>query len=81
VAAATEGFLLGIPSIAVSLASKAGGNYPTAARVIADLIGRYRERPPLQPMLLNRQRAGYAVVTDSRHPGDAPGPTAQGLSR
>src|SRR3954471_9717795 len=53
VAAATEGFLLGIPSIAVSLASKAGGNYPTAARVIADLIRRYREQPPQHPMLLN----------------------------
>jgi 5'/3'-nucleotidase len=53
VAAATEGFLLGIPSIAVSLASKAGGHYPTAARVIAELIGRYQERPPQQPMLLN----------------------------
>src|SRR3981189_915238 len=38
VAAATEGFLLGIPSIAVSLASKAGGNYPAAAHVAADLV-------------------------------------------
>src|SRR6476659_6951711 len=35
VAAATEGFLLGIPSIAVSLASKAGGHYAAAARVAA----------------------------------------------
>jgi 5'-nucleotidase len=34
VAAATEGFLLGIPSIAVSLASKAAGNYPTAAQAV-----------------------------------------------
>src|SRR5512132_2061480 len=31
VAAATEGFLLGIPSIAVSLARRAEGNYATAA--------------------------------------------------
>src|SRR3981189_1582843 len=38
VAAATEGYLLGIPSIAVSLASKAGGNYPAAAHVAADLV-------------------------------------------
>jgi 5'-nucleotidase len=53
VAAATEGFLLGIPSIAVSLASKAGGNYPTAASVVADLIRRYRSQPLPQPMLLN----------------------------
>ena len=53
VAAATEGFLLGIPSIAVSLASKAGGNYPTAASVVSDLIRRYRSQPLPQPMLLN----------------------------
>jgi 5'-nucleotidase len=53
VAAATEGFLLGIPSIAVSLASKAGGNYPTAARVVADLIARYQSKPLPHPMLLN----------------------------
>src|SRR5499426_3012689 len=32
VAAATEGFLLGIPSIAMSLAKQASGNYATAAR-------------------------------------------------
>ena len=53
VAAATEGFLLGIPSIAVSLASKAGGNYATAAGVVADLIRRYSSRPLPQAMLLN----------------------------
>src|SRR4051794_23165869 len=53
VAAATEGFLLGIPSIAVSLASKAGGNYATAASVVADLVRRYSTRPLPQSMLLN----------------------------
>jgi len=53
VAAATEGFLLGIPSIAVSLASKAGGNYPTAARVAADLVRRFAERPLREAVLLN----------------------------
>ncbi len=53
VAAATEGFLLGIPSIAVSLASKSEGNYPTAARVTADLVLRFQQRALLQPMLLN----------------------------
>jgi 5'-nucleotidase len=53
VAAATEGFLLGIPSIAVSLASKAGGNYPTAARVAADLVRRFQDSPFQQPLLLN----------------------------
>ncbi len=53
VAAATEGFLLGIPSIAVSLASKAGGNYPAAASIVAELIERYRSEPFPAPMLLN----------------------------
>ncbi len=53
VAAATEGFLLGIPSIAVSLASKAAGNYPTAARVACELFERFRDRPVVSPLLLN----------------------------
>jgi 5'-nucleotidase len=53
VAAATEGFLLGIPSIAVSLASKSEGNYAAAARVTGDLVRRFQQRALLQPMLLN----------------------------
>lgn len=53
VAAATEGYLLGIPSIAVSLASKSAGNYPTAARVVKEIAERYRANPFPQPILLN----------------------------
>ena len=53
VAAATEGFLLGIPSIAISLASKSAGNYATAARVACELFERFRDRPIASPMLLN----------------------------
>lgn len=53
VAAAMEGFLLGIPSIAVSLASKQGGHYADAARVARRLVERYRDEPLGQPMLLN----------------------------
>ncbi len=53
VAAATEGFLLGIPSIAVSLVSKGGGNFITAARVVADIIRHHQERPIKQAALLN----------------------------
>src|SRR5262245_36502156 len=53
VAAATEGFLLGIPSIAVSLASKSGGNYPAAARVAAELVARFQRRTLPRPVLLN----------------------------
>ncbi|HVY08396.1 MAG TPA: 5'/3'-nucleotidase SurE [Burkholderiales bacterium] len=53
VAAATEGFLLGIPSMAVSLASKSAGNYATAARVACELFAHLRDRPVPAPMLLN----------------------------
>ncbi|HEV8645829.1 MAG TPA: 5'/3'-nucleotidase SurE [Burkholderiales bacterium] len=53
VAAATEGFLLGIPSIAVSLASKAAGNYPAAARAVCDMVERFRRQPISFPVLLN----------------------------
>jgi len=53
VAAATEGFLLGIPSIAVSLCSKVGGHFETAARVALELV-RVIERQALrEPLLLN----------------------------
>jgi len=45
VAAATEGYLLGIPSIAVSLASKSGKHFETAARVVVEMIERHRRRP------------------------------------
>jgi 5'-nucleotidase len=45
VAAATEGYLLGIPSIAVSLTSKTGHHFDTAAKVVVDLISRHRRKP------------------------------------
>jgi 5'-nucleotidase len=53
VAAATEGFLLGIPSVALSLTSKAGHNFPTAARVARDLVRRFQTQPVEHPVLLN----------------------------
>jgi len=53
VAAATEGYLLGIPSIAVSLASHNAEHFDTAARVVAELVQRIQTRPPTEPMLLN----------------------------
>src|SRR5215831_3421776 len=52
VAAATEGFLLGIPSIAISLASKAGQHFDTAAEVALELLDRH-EQQPLGARLLN----------------------------
>ncbi len=53
VAAATEGFLLGIPSIAVSLASRELAHYATAARVVADLVRRFEKNIHTHPWLLN----------------------------
>ena len=53
VAAATEGFLLGIPSIAISLAATGAGHYTTAASVAVELVQRFRKQPFTQPMLLN----------------------------
>ena len=45
VAAATEGFLLGIPSIAISLASKAAEHFETAADVALALLRRHAGAP------------------------------------
>lgn len=53
VAAATEGFLLGLPSIAVSLVSMSRGNFPTAARVVLELVERFMENRFHIPILLN----------------------------
>src|SRR5487761_2093722 len=53
VAAATEGFLLGIPSLAVSLASKAGRHFDTAARVTLEMVERLQRVPMSGPVLLN----------------------------
>jgi 5'-nucleotidase len=52
VAAATEGYLLGIPSIAISLASKAGAHFDSAAQVAIDLVLRHT-RANAGPWLLN----------------------------
>ncbi|MBL8510413.1 MAG: 5'/3'-nucleotidase SurE [Betaproteobacteria bacterium] len=53
VAAATEGFLLGIPAIAISLAGGAQKHYQTAAWVAAELVSRHLSKPLEKPMLLN----------------------------
>ncbi len=53
VAAATEGFLLGIPSIAVSLTGHEQVNYATAARVVVELVQRFQAEQHSQPWLLN----------------------------
>ncbi len=53
VAAATEGFLLGVPAIAMSLASHSPTHFETAARVAADLVRRFQDNAFPQPVLLN----------------------------
>jgi 5'-nucleotidase len=53
VAAATEGFLLGIPSMAVSLAGHHGDHFETAASVVADLVRKYQKKPWREATLLN----------------------------
>jgi 5'-nucleotidase len=53
VAAATEGYLLGIPSIAISLASHDCINFDTAGRVARELVERFARNPIKSPVLLN----------------------------
>ena len=53
VAAATEGYLLGIPSIAVSLVGRSGTNFGTAAAAVVSLVRRFQSNPIGEPILLN----------------------------
>jgi 5'-nucleotidase len=53
VAAATEGFLLGIPSVAISLVAAGNDNYRTAARIAAEIAQRFKDKPLGQHALLN----------------------------
>ena len=53
VAAAAEGYLLGIPSVAVSLTNKAGTHFDSAVGVAVELVERLRRAPFNEPVLLN----------------------------
>jgi 5'-nucleotidase len=53
VAAAVEGYLLGIPSLAVSLTSKAGAHFETAIGVALEMVERLARRPFGEPVLFN----------------------------
>jgi 5'-nucleotidase len=53
VAAATEGYLLGIPSIAISMTSFEGNNFASAGRVARELVERFIRNPIWEPVLLN----------------------------
>ena len=53
VAAATEGFLLGIPSIAISLTSFSARHFDSAGQVAFNLVKRFIDNPLREPTLLN----------------------------
>ena len=53
VAAATEGYLLGIPSIAISLAGSEPRHFETAAGIARALVERFQRSPVGAPVLLN----------------------------
>jgi 5'-nucleotidase len=53
VAAASEGYLLGIPSMALSLTSKAGEHFDSAIGIALQLVERFRRDPIGEPVLLN----------------------------
>lgn len=53
VAAATEGFLLGVPSIAISLAGRELSHFETAGQVAKELAVRFMEKGHAYPWLLN----------------------------
>ena len=53
VAAATEGRYMGLPAIAVSLASKKGEHFETAARVVLDIIRKLQSHPLPANQILN----------------------------
>ncbi len=53
VAAATEGYLLGVPSLAVSMSKHNARHFETAAQVVVDLLQHYEKSPFSAPILLN----------------------------
>jgi 5'-nucleotidase len=53
VAAATEGYLLGIPALAISLVGQEASHFATAAHIAWQLAQRFVDRPISEPVLLN----------------------------
>ncbi len=64
VAAATEGYLLGIPSIAISMTSFEGNNFASAGRVARELVERFIRNPIREPVLLNVNDNHYYGLDD-----------------
>ena len=52
-AAATEGYLLGIPSLAFSLCSKEPRYFETAGKVALEMVQTLMQKPPKEPLLLS----------------------------
>ncbi len=53
VAAATEGFLLGVPSLAVSLVGRSPTQFDTAAQLAREFVERVQRSPLSEPVLFN----------------------------
>jgi 5'-nucleotidase len=53
VAAAAEGYLLGIPSVALSLASQAGEHFESAIGIALQIVERLKRKRLSEPVLLN----------------------------
>ena len=53
VAAAMEGYLLGIPSFAVSMSQHNATHFEAAAKVVAELVKRYQKTTFTPPLLIN----------------------------
>jgi len=53
VAAATEGFLLGIPSLAISMSQHHATHFETAANAVVEIVKRFQQNPYAEPILLN----------------------------
>ncbi len=80
VAAATEGYLLGIPSIAISLASKEAMHFETAVAVALELLDCH-ERQSLGARLLNVNVPDLPRADAQRLPRDETRPSPQGRER
>lgn len=79
VAAATEGYLFGIPAIAFSLIEKGWGHIDSAARAARQVVDRQLAKPLAAPVLLNvnipnlpfEQLTGFQVTRlGKRHPSE-----------
>ncbi|WP_322998164.1 5'/3'-nucleotidase SurE [Castellaniella sp.] len=79
VAAASEGYLFGVPSMAFSLVERDWKHLDTAVQVALELVTRFRDQPWQNPLLLNvnipavpyRQLSGFrATRLGRRHPSE-----------